>query len=120
MDPGQRLKQVIRQSGRTQAEVAAAIGEHPMWVSHRVTGHSQINIQDVPRLASSLALDECDLLKALIHGDDGTTTSTRMPIRRRSLTVAEDIEGRALQAIDPEKLDRALAIIELLEKWDRG
>lgn len=66
MEPGDRLKLLIRASGKTQARIARDMGENSMWISNRVTGHSQINVQDVPKLAAPLGWDVCDLFLALI------------------------------------------------------
>lgn len=66
MEPGDRLKLLIRASGKTQRDIARHMGVNPMWIANRVTGHSQINVQDVPKLAGAVGWDECEMFRALI------------------------------------------------------
>lgn len=47
---------------QSQAKLAAALGKAPMWVSDRLSGKTQITVNDLERIAEALELKVGDLL----------------------------------------------------------
>lgn len=60
MSTRERLIQLIRETGISQAELARRVGEHPTWVNNRLRGVAIIKADDVPRLARGLGIHPAD------------------------------------------------------------
>jgi transcriptional regulator with XRE-family HTH domain len=121
VEPGDRLKLLIRASGKSQAQIAREIDEHAMWVSNRVTGHSQINVQDVEKIATSLGWDECQWFLALIGRREPYPSRDPTPSRGlRFATRWADLIDQAIPDDDAEAEQLELALLrKMLEVKER-
>lgn len=69
-----------RISGR---EMARRLGENPMWVSSRVSGHVPIDLQDLERIARELDVHPRRLLPRVDSNHQPAESGTVIPLRRR-------------------------------------
>ena len=58
-----RFAQLLQESGVSQSEVGRRIGESPSWVNDRLKGRTQINADDLPRIAAALGVRPVDFFE---------------------------------------------------------
>jgi transcriptional regulator with XRE-family HTH domain len=51
-----RLRELLRQRGWTQSELARRLGKHRVWVHYRIKGATEIKADEIPLLAEALGV----------------------------------------------------------------
>jgi transcriptional regulator with XRE-family HTH domain len=51
-----RLRELLRQRGWTQSELARRLGKHRVWVHYRIKGATEIKADEIPLLAEALSV----------------------------------------------------------------
>ena len=51
-----RLRELLRQRGWTQSELARRLGKHRVWVHYRIKGATEIKADEIPMLAEALGV----------------------------------------------------------------
>lgn len=58
------IKALLARRSQSQSALAGALGVPAMWVSDRLSGKTQINVNDLARVAEVLGIEPWDLLRA--------------------------------------------------------
>lgn len=60
------IRERLRQAGRSQGDLAAALGWTPQFLSRRLTGHVDFSLSEIAAIASALDVPRNQLLEATI------------------------------------------------------
>jgi transcriptional regulator with XRE-family HTH domain len=94
-----RLRDLLRQRGWTQSELARRLGKHRVWVHYRIKGATEIKADEIPMLAEALGVPP--------HAFFEPMTSDQVPIASPAEPLAE-----------PER-EFLVGLLELLDRYRR-
>ncbi len=94
-----RLRELLRQRGWTQSELARRLGKHRVWVHYRIKGATGIKADEIPLLAAALGVPAHAFFE-------------RAPSEQSAPTLAED-------PLDEAEREFVLGLLELLDRYRR-
>jgi transcriptional regulator with XRE-family HTH domain len=94
-----RLRELLRQRGWTQSELARRLGKHRVWVHYRIKGATEIKADEIPMLAEALGVPAHAFFE-------------QVPIDSATLLPAQSSEPLE----EPER-EFLLGLLELLDRY---
>lgn len=108
----ERLGELIRYSGMSQAEIGRRIGEDRQWVNNRVLGKAGLEADDLLRLAEALNIDPAEFFRT---GNPFVSPKGTVSMARQQLNIEDTMLQEFLADWESMTPEERLAVWHIAE-----